>query len=157
MKEETARRSFFFICFFSTFKGNHVRQHLTQQQWEPTWEPGLCFHPQRSGAAWPNNINTRQAVKTHLPACLSVTSKTSESHSHKSGRKKKKNQRTPTLCWNTVVEAKTGTPAKSTLWSRPSLRRQQEEHNNESESQSQVSLGRFTCLETAFTTVSHVH
>lgn len=70
-------------------------------------------------------------------ACLSVTSTTSESHFHKS-KKKKKIKKALTLCWNTVVEAKTGTPVKSKLRSRPSLRRQQEEHNNESESQNPV-------------------
>lgn len=37
-----------------------------------------------------------------------------------------------------MAEAKTGTPVKSKLRSRPSLRRQQEEHNNESESQNPV-------------------
>lgn len=164
VKNKTARGSFF---FFFSFKGNHVRQHLTQQQWEPTWELGLCFHPQRSGAARPNNINTRQAGKTHLFACLSVASTTSESHFHK-GKKKNQNKKTPTLCWNTVVEAKTGTAVKSKLRSRPSLRRQQEEHNNESESQNPVTsrvfffccfilLGNFTCLEANFTTASHVH
>lgn len=96
----------------------------------------MCFHPQRSGAAWPNNINTRQAGK-HI--CLPVCQSRPRRQSHIFIRaKKNKNKKTPTLCWNTVVEAKTGTPVKSKLRSRPSLRRQQEEHNNELESQSRV-------------------
>lgn len=66
----------------------------------------MCFHPQRSGAAWPKNINTRQAGKTHLFACLSVTSATSESHFHKSKKKKK-------------ITIKRRQPCAGILWWRP--------------------------------------
>lgn len=40
----------------------------------------MCFHPQRPGATWPDTINNQAGGKTHLLACLSVTSMTPELH-----------------------------------------------------------------------------